>query len=75
MEYNPNAMSMTMLIRLQEEFDTLKKTNEEEISMLRSKNAYMKQNLNEETILNKTSLETVKLRGRIHQSTYNEVSF
>ena len=68
-------MSMTMLIRLQEEFDTLKKTNEEEISMLRSKNAYMKQNLNEETILNKTSLETVKLRGRIHQSTYNEVSF
>ena len=41
-EENQNAMSMVMLRRLQEEFETLKKNNEEELSMLRVENAYMK---------------------------------
>jgi len=34
-----NAMTMAMLIQLQEEFETLKKSNEEELSMLRAENA------------------------------------
>lgn len=75
MEDNPNVVSMVMLMRLQKEFETLKKTNEEEMSMLRTENAYKQQKLNEETILNTTSLETVEPRIRIHQSTYNEASF
>jgi len=40
MEDNPNVVSMVMLMRLQKEFETLKKTNEEEMSMLRTENAY-----------------------------------
>ena len=68
-------MSMAMLMRLQEEFETLKRNNEEELNMLRDENAYMKQKLNEETILNTTSLDIVDLRRHIHQSTYNEASF
>jgi len=39
---NQNGMSMTMLIKLQEEFEMLKKINEEEFSMLRVENAYMR---------------------------------
>jgi len=62
-------MSMAMLIRLQEEFETLKKNNEEEWSMLRAKNAYMKWKMNEETVLNTISFEIVQLRARIHHNT------
>jgi len=72
---NPNAMSMAMLMRLQEEFETLKKNNKKEISMLIAENVYMKQKLNEETVLNTISLETVEPRRHIHQSTYNEACF
>jgi len=43
--------------------------------MLRVEKAYMKRKLNEETILNTTSYETVQLRACIHHSTYNEASF
>jgi len=60
-EDNPNAMSMAMLMKLQKEFETLNRNNDRELSMLRSKNAYMKQKLNEETILNTTSF------GRNHR--------
>jgi len=74
-EDNLNAMSMVMFMRLQEEFQTLKRNNEEELTMLRAENVYMKQKLNEETILNTTSLEIVEPIRRIHQSTYNEASF
>ena len=35
-------MPMTMLMILQKEFENLKKNNEEELSMLRVENAYMK---------------------------------
>jgi len=59
-------MSMAMLMRLQHEFETLKKNNEKELSMLRAENAYLNQKLNEETILNTTSYETVQPRAHIH---------
>jgi len=71
---NQNAMSMAMFMQLQREFETLKKSNEEELSMLRAENVYMKRKLNEETILN-TSLETVQPRTPIHQRVHNEQSF
>jgi len=71
---NQNSMSMAMLMQLQREFETLKKSNEEELSMLRTENAYMKRKLNEETILN-TSFETVQPRTHIHQMVHNEESF
>lgn len=68
MENNPDVVSMPMLMKLQKEFKTLKKMNEEEMSMLRAKNAYIKQKLNEESVLNITSLETIEPRRRIHQN-------
>jgi len=37
-------MLMAMLMQLQREFETLKKSNEEELSMLRAYNTYMRQN-------------------------------
>jgi len=74
-EDNQNDMPMAMFMRLQEEFETLKKNNEEKLSMLRAENAYMKQKLNEETVLNATSYETIQPRARIHKSIYNEASF
>ena len=40
-------MSMAMLIQLQKEFEMLKKSNEEELSMLRAENAHMKRKLQE----------------------------
>ena len=45
-----NAMPMIMLKELQKEFEILKKSNEEELSILIAENAYMKRKLNEETI-------------------------
>jgi len=54
-------MSMAMLTQLQREFETLKKSNEEELSMLRAENAYMRRKMNEETVLN-TSFETFQPR-------------
>ena len=52
------SMPMTMLIQLQKEFEMLKKSNEEELSALRAKNARMRRKLQEETVLN-SSFETV----------------
>ena len=46
-EDNQNMMSMAMLIQLQKEFEMLKKSNEEELSMLRAENAHMKRKLQE----------------------------
>jgi len=69
-----NAMTMAMLIQLQEEFETLKKSNEEELSMLRAENAYMRQRLNEEIVLN-ASLETFQLRTHVNQRENKEESF
>jgi len=66
-----NVMSMTMLKELQKEFEILKKSNEEELSMLRAKNAYMKRMLNEDFFLN-TSFETVQPRTQIHQRVHND---
>ncbi|XP_068483426.1 uncharacterized protein [Phaseolus vulgaris] len=71
---NQNSMSTAMLIQLQREIETLKKSNEEELSMLRAKNAYMKRKFNEETILN-TSFETVRPRIHIRQRVHNEERF
>ena len=62
---------MAMLMQLQREFETLKKSNEEKLSMLRAEKAYLKRKLNEETILN-TSFETVQPRTHIHQRVHNE---
>jgi len=63
-----------MLMQLQREFETLKKSNEEELSMLRAENTYMRWKLNEEIVLN-TSFETVQPRTQIHQRVHNEESF
>ncbi|XP_068466727.1 uncharacterized protein [Phaseolus vulgaris] len=65
---------MAMLIQLQEEFETLKKSNEEELSMLRVENAYMRQRLNEETVLN-ASLETFQPRTHVNERENKEESF
>jgi len=56
------SMPMAMLVQLQKEFEMLKKSNEEELSMLRAKNAHMRRKLQEETILN-SSFETVQPRA------------
>ena len=65
---------MAMLMQLQREFETLKRSNEEKLSMLRAENAYMKRKLNEETNLN-TSFETVQPRTHVHQRVHNEKRF
>ena len=69
-----SVMTMAMLIQLQEEFETLKKSNEEELSMLRAENAYMRQRLNEETMLN-ASLDTFQSRTHVNQRENKEESF
>jgi len=71
---NQNNISMVMFVQLQQEFEALKKNNEEELSILRAENAYMRRRLNEEIVL-KTSFETVQPRACIQQSVYNEESF
>jgi len=58
-------------MQIDKEFEWLKKSNEDELSMLRAENAYMKRKLNEETILN-TSFETVQSRTQVHQRVHNE---
>ena len=73
-EDNPNMMSMTMLIQLQKEFEMLKKSNEEELSMLRAENAHMKRKLLEETILN-SSFEIVQPRIPANERVHNNEIF
>jgi len=72
---NTDVVPKAMLMRLQLKIETLKKNNEEEMSMLRAENVHIKQKLNEETVLNTTFLKIVELMGHIHKSTYNEASF
>jgi len=67
-------MSMTMLLQLQKEFEMLKKSNEEELSMLRAENVHMKRKLQEETILN-SSFETVQPRIPANERVHNNESF
>ncbi|XP_068479118.1 uncharacterized protein [Phaseolus vulgaris] len=59
---------MAMLMQLQEELETLKKSNEEELSMLRAENAYMRQRLNGETALNTSPRNFVNERENKEES-------
>jgi len=67
------SMPMTMLIQLQKEFEMLKKSNEEELSMLRAENARMRRKLQEETVLN-SSFETVQLRAQVNERIHHNES-
>ena len=67
------SMPMTMLMQLQKEFETLKKSNEEELSVLRAENARMRRKLQEETILN-ASFETVQPRAQVNERIYHNES-
>ena len=64
---------MAMLVQLQKEFETLKKNNEEELSMLRAENAHMRRKLQEETILN-SSFETDQPRVQMNERLYHNES-
>jgi len=55
-------MPMIIFVQLQQEIEALKKNNEENLSMLRVENAYIRRRLNEETILN-ISFEIVQPRA------------
>ena len=74
-EENQNTLLVAIMMRLQQEFEILKKNNEEELSMLIAENAYIKRKLNEEIVLSTTLFETIQPRARILQRTYNEASF
>ena len=67
------SMPMTMLVQLQKEFEMLKKSNEEELSMLRAENARMRRKLQEETVLN-SSFETVQLRAQVNERIHHNES-
>ena len=67
------SMPMTMLIQLQKEFEMLKKSNEEELSVLRAENARMRRKLQEETVLN-SSFETVQLRAQVNERMHHNES-
>jgi len=64
---------MAMLIQLQKEFEMLKKSNEEELSMLRAENTHMRRKLQEETVLN-SSFETVQPRVHINERVHHNES-
>ncbi|XP_068490511.1 uncharacterized protein [Phaseolus vulgaris] len=73
-EHTDNVnMPMAMLVQLQKEFETLKKNNEEELSMLRAENAHMRRKLQEETILN-SSFETVQPGIQVNERLYHNES-
>ena len=67
------SMPMTMLIQLQKEFEMLKKSNEEELSVLRAEKARMRRKLQEETVLN-SSFETVQLRAQVNERIHHNES-
>jgi len=67
------SMPMTMLVQLQKEFEMLKKSNEEALSMLRAENARMRRKLQEETVLN-SSFETVQPRAQVNEKIHHNES-
>jgi len=67
------SMPMAMLVQLQKEFEMLKKSNEEELSMLRAENAHMRRKLQEETVLN-SSFETVQPRAQVNERIHHNES-
>ncbi|XP_068482612.1 uncharacterized protein [Phaseolus vulgaris] len=71
-EDNAN-IPMTMLVQLQKEFEALKKSNEEELSILRAENARMRRKIHEDTVLH-TSSGTVQLGTPVNERLYRNES-
>ena len=68
------SMPMAMLMPLQKEFEMLKKkSNEEELSMLRAENTHMRRKLQEETVLN-SSFETIQPRAHVNERIHHNES-